>query len=108
MSERPKLHIVSTSEGVQSGKVDSRRELVTPSKLLEMWSERGLQMPKDFAESVTERLVNDARSSVKEWTSGQLYTYLANDGLWSKPSFTQAVMDEVLWRKDIRTFNEKD
>jgi hypothetical protein len=78
---------------------------VTPQELLDLWVERVHHMPVDFAQSRKAELVATYTATVKDWTVSQLYTYLHRKDIWTRPSLTYVVMEEVVNRKNKGDFS---
>lgn len=77
----------------------------TPQELLELWAERVSHMPVNFAQSRKAELVASYTTIVGDWTVSQLYTYLHRKDIWTRPSLTYVVTEEVANRKNKGDFS---
>lgn len=77
----------------------------TPFELLQKWAEVVSSKPAD-AGKTKETYITGAEIVIG-WTYQELFYYLQRNDVWVRPSFTFAVLDEVLARKELQNFQPR-
>lgn len=80
---------------------------VTPYQLIILFTETINKMPVDFGQSINTDLLGRYQPMVRSYTCGQLYNYLSRTDIWAHPTFTKAVLDEFVIRKDIENYSPR-
>lgn len=70
-------------------------EHVMESDLVRVYLDPRDHPPADFKRNVRPERVAEHAPSLRAWTVPALHKYLSTPGLWGRPSFTEAVFEEI-------------
>lgn len=80
-------------EGSPSDK--SSTEVSKESDLVRLYLDISSKPPANFAAVVRSERVQEAAKTLVSWSVDALYRYLSGNEVWKRPSFTQAVFEEI-------------
>lgn len=65
------------------------------TELVKLYLELSKNPPANFRSSVREDIRRESALTVKWWTAESLHRYLSEGEVWKRPSFTEAVFEEI-------------
>jgi len=78
------------------------------SELVRLYKERKDNRPADLEERANKRMVEALSPSIRRWTKAQLHQYLSHDAIWTKPSQTLVVFEEIRERLLAGSLDPRD
>lgn len=118
MPERPRppwLKLVGGTDHTSKRALESAGEPDSESiprvkyqELVEVWEKVVGHLPADYNTASKPERVAEAAQQVRGWGISQLHSYLSQSGIWTHPSFTKAVIEEVTERIRLKNFSPRE
>lgn len=74
---------------------DELAEMKKETALVNLYLEVSGNKPANFRTSIRSESIREYAPGLRSWTVESLHTYLAGPEVWKRPSFTQAVFEEI-------------
>lgn len=87
-----------TPAGEESGYSKELTDIAKENELIDLYQKLRHNPPADFRSLVRPERVREAAPGLLSWSVESLYKYLSGVEVWKRPSFTEAVFEEVRLR----------